>query len=124
MQEKLVAILKNGTNNLFKTGAIYNIYPKYIPDGKLPTNALIYNLTNQTIQYKQTSSNVQLTVVSQLYDENVARVRALVELFSEKRYETAGDFISTQVQSVIELGYDNENKYYLTAVNLFIKDII
>lgn len=123
MQETLFNLITQGTGNLFKDGTKYHIYPKHIPDGKLPANALIYNVISQSIQYKQISSEVQLTVVSATYQEMTDRVRALIELLSNKRWSVTGDLIASNIRNITELDYDTENHYYLTAVNIFVKSI-
>jgi len=125
MQEKLITMIKNETGALFQDtatqGNTYHIYPKHIPDGKLPNIALIYNLINRSIQYTQLSDEVQLTLISKNYAEHLNAVNLLMLAFNGKVFSNQGDFISTVIRSVIELDYDTENEYYLTAINIFVK---
>lgn len=117
-------MIKEETGALFQDslgGSIYHIYPKHIPDGKLPNIALIYNLINRSIQYTQLSDEVQLTVVSKNYAEHINAINLLMLAFNNKVWSKSEDFISTQIRSVVELDYDTENEYYLTAINLFVK---
>lgn len=124
MQEKLITMLKEETGGLFldnTNGQLYHIYPNHIPDGKLPNIACIYNLINRSIQFTQMSDEVQLTIVSKNYAEHINAINLIMLAFNGKVFSKNGDFISTHIRSVLDLDFDSENQYYLTAVNLFVK---
>lgn len=121
MQEKLFLILKDNFPDLVDTDGSAFIYPKHIPGNKLPHNAIVYNVVIQTIQYTQLSSTVQISVFSKTYADGQDIANRIAQVFNEQRYEQTDDFISSQVQSITDLGFDPDGEYHQTAVSLFIK---
>ena len=67
------------------------------------------------------SDEVQLTLVSKNYAEHISAINQIMLAFNGKVFSKNGDFISTHIRSVLDLDFDTENQYYLTAVNLFVK---
>lgn len=103
------------------TGGRTNIYPQVVPDGIDFEKAITYNLLNFTRNLNVTSASIQLTVVSRGYAEHQDFVEDIVRLVDNKIYSQAGDPLSVNVESVVELDRDEENNYYLTAITLELK---
>lgn len=102
-------------------GAGYHIYPKKVPDGASFTRAVVYNKLSAQAVYSQLGTNVQLTCIAKSYGDAEALGLEVASLFRNRVYSTAGDVLSTSLLDMTDLPQDEESKYYLVSVTIYVK---
>jgi len=98
-----------------------NVYPQRLPDTKNPDVFVIYNLIRKPVVYNMTVGYYQLTCVARTYDDANNLVNQVASLFQSKVFAGVGDPVSTTVDQITEMPFDELSKYYLFAVTVRVK---
>lgn len=120
ISEFIFTTLRDNVTGL-QNGIGYNIYPKKVPDGIDFERAVVYNRISGTPVYTLLGTDVQITCVARTYGDCENLSLEVVKAFQNKKYQSEGDMLNTEVTSIVDLPQDTESDYYLVAVTVYIK---